>query len=518
MKSQRAVVIGAGIGGLAAAMVLARHGCQVDVLEKAAAPGGKLRQVSVAGCQLDAGPTVLTMRWVFDSLFEAAGCGLDANLSVRPMQRLARHAWDSNAMLDLYADPQRTTEAIGEFSGKHDARNFQDFSRRTARVYAALETPFIQRADPSLARLVAHHVSRGMPGIRALLDISPFSTLASELAGQFRDPRLRQLFGRYATYCGSSPFAAPATLMLVAHVEQLGVWDVDGGMGALGGAMEKVAVSLGVRMHYDANATSILTAGERAHAVRFRCHGTDEVLAADAVICNADVNAIGSGSLGTGAMLAQRPTPVEARSLSALTWNVVARTTGFPMHRHNVFFSANYRQEFADIFEHRRLPSAPSVYVCAQDRGDACASVDGLERLLILVNAPANGDTHEYSRLEVDACMQKTLALLDRCGLQIDRSSVTSNAMSPNDWNRMFPTTGGALYGRASHGWRASFQRPGVRSRIANLYLAGGSIHPGPGVAMAALSGQQAALACLAGLPLTPRYRREDTRGGTLMP
>ncbi len=518
MKSQRAVVIGAGIGGLAAALELARHGYQVDVLEKAAAAGGKLRQVSVAGRQLDAGPTVFTMRWVFDALFEAAGSTLAAHVKVRRMQRLARHAWNGDAMLDLYADPLQTAEAIGRFSGAQDARGFLAFSRRAQRVYESLEAPFIRRASPSLAGLVAHHLSRGLPGLQALLGIAPFTSLARELEGHFIDPRLRQLFGRYATYCGSSPYAAPATLMLIAHVEQLGVWDIEGGMGALGAAMEALATSRGVILHHGAEVTHIDTAAGRAQAVRFRRGSQEERFPADVVICNTDANAIGTGSLGPGVITAQQAALISTRSLSAITWNVVAKTSGFPMHRHNVFFSADYHREFVDIFQNRRLPAAPSVYVCAQDRGDDCMPVNGPERLLILVNAPPNGDTHEYTPAEVDACKRATMALLEQCGLLIDWNSATSGGMNPNDWNRMFPATGGALYGRLSHGWRASFQRPGVRSRIPNLYLAGGSVHPGPGVAMAALSGQQAAIACVEDHRLTPPYRLAATHGGMSTP
>jgi 1-hydroxycarotenoid 3,4-desaturase len=508
------VIVGAGIGGLAAALVLARHGYQVDILEKATSAGGKLRQVALAGRLLDAGPTVFTMRWVFDTLFEAAGASFDEHVTVRPMQLLARHAWREDAVLDLHADPQQSAAAIGEFAGADDARGFLDFSRRAQRIYQALEGPFIGRASPSLPGLVGHHLSRGWPGLEDLMAISPFATLSRELTTHFRDPRLQQLFGRYATYCGSSPFAAPATLMLIAHVEQLGVWDVEGGMAALTTAMESLAVASGVQIHYGACATSIHVVADRAQGVLFQHEGRQDSLAADAVFCNADANALGSGSLGTDAMMAQRPTPVFARSLSALTWNMVARTGGFPMHRHNVFFSNAYQQEFIDIFERHRLPAAPTVYVCAQDRGDDCAAVGETERLLVLVNAPPIGDTHEFSSAEVEACRQSTISLLDRCGLSIDWSSATIQAATPNDWNRMFPTTGGALYGRASHGWRAAFQRPGVRSRIANLYQTGGSVHPGPGVAMAALSGQQAATACMEDHHLIPRSRRADTRGG----
>ncbi len=224
MTSDRVVVIGAGIGGLAAAIELSACGLPVLVLERAEAVGGKMRQVVADGVGIDAGPTVLTLRGVFEALFARAGTTLEAALTLRPAERLARHAWRDGSRLDLFADIGRSADAVGVFAGRAAAQGYREFCARSARIFATLEPSFIAASRPSLPGLVAR------AGPRALAGISPFSTLWQALGAHFEDPRLRQLFGRYATYCGSSPFSAPATLMLVAHVEQSGVWMVEGGM------------------------------------------------------------------------------------------------------------------------------------------------------------------------------------------------------------------------------------------------------------------------------------------------
>lgn len=510
MAGERVVIVGAGVGGLAAAALLAAHGLDVTVVERADGPGGKLRAARIDAAQLDAGPTVLTMRPVLEELFAAAGASLGAHLTLRPATILARHAWDAGGRLDLYADAARTTAAIGALAGAAEARRYQQFAARAAGVYATLARPFIHAPRPSALELVTRV---GLRRVRELLAITPFETLWSALGREFTDPRLRQLFARYATYCGSSPLLAPATLMLVADVEQQGVWYVEGGMHRIALALAAVAAAGGARLRYGTEAGEIEVRKGRVTGVRL---AGAETLPADAVVANCDVAAFAAGLFGPAARRATPGTPRSGRSLSALTWNLVAKTAGFPLLRHTVFFSADYPAEFADLFRHRRLPRAPTVYVCAQDRhDDDVAGPDVPERLLCLVNAPPCGDTNRFDAAEIDPCEERTFGLLERCGLTIERQPAATLVTTPADFAQRYPATGGALYGRASHGWHASFQRPGSRSRIAGLYLAGGSTHPGPGVPMAAVSGQLAAAAVLADFASTSKSRPAATRGGT---
>lgn len=512
MKRDRVIVVGAGIGGLAAAAILARRGADVTVLERAGGPGGKIRTVEAGGRPIDAGPTVFTMRRLFEEIAAEAGFDLDAAVGLAPVETLARHAWSREERLDLFVDPARSAEAIGDFAGAAEAKRFLAFHAEAAHVFRTLEHSFIRAAAPSRAKLVA---GAGLRGLADLARIRPFASLWSTLGRMFVDPRLRQLFGRYATYCGSSPFEAPATLMLVAHVEMDGVWLVEGGMIRLAQAFETRAKANGAVFRYGAEVRSIDVASGRVEGVTT---ADGERLAADAVVFNGDVAALGQGLLGRGpARAAPRVSPRE-RSLSALTFCRTARTDGFPLARHSVFFSDAYEAEFSDVFGRSRLPERPTVYVCAQDRDDggARASEGPAERLMLLVNAPPIGDHYQFGREEAARCERNAMDLLARCGLTIESSETIPT--SPSDFAALFPGTGGALYGAASHGANASFRRPAAKTSLPGLYLAGGSVHPGPGVPMAALSGWRAAASVISDLASTGRFRRRDTPGGTSTP
>jgi 1-hydroxycarotenoid 3,4-desaturase len=183
-----------------------------------------------------------------------------------------------------------------------------------------------------------------------------------------------------------------------------------------------------------------------------------------------------------------------------------------------VFFDTDYASEFDDVFVQRRLPRRGTVYVCAQDRaGEQPLRAGQAERLLLLVNAPADGDRRTFTEVETQACQTRALNLLARCGLQLTLPAHTVQR-TPADFHRLFPGTGGALYGPATHGWMALFKRASALSALPGLYLAGGSVHPGPGVPMAAMSGRLAAATLMARLDSTRRSARVLISGGTSMP
>ncbi len=499
------IVIGAGIGGLVSALLLATRGEAVTVIEKEAAPGGKVRQLPVDGAMIDAGPTVFTMRSVFDAIFAEAGSRTEDHLMLRKADVLARHAWAPDQRLDLFAEHERSAAAIGDFAGAKAAAGFRSFSAEAKRIFDILDRPFLRDSKtypPGLMWRI------GLHRIGALIAIRPYETLWKVLAEHFDDPRLRQLFGRYTTYCGSSPFLTPATLMLIAHVESQGVWAIDGGMSALAAALEKLARAKGVVFRYGEAVSRIDVGNRRVVGVTL---ASGEHLPSTHIVFNGDPAALGAGLLGPNAAPALRKVPPKARSLSALVWLARTKTSGFDLEHHNVFFSPDYPSEFRTI-KNGHPPADPTAYVCALDRGSG-ASPSDRERLQIIVNAPANGDTHPLSTQEQEQCTHAMLDRLTACGLELEEP-LPHHLVTPSDFATLFPATGGALYGRASHGWAASFLRPGSRTRIHGLYCAGGATHPGAGVPMAALSGRLVSEALLSDRCSTPWYHRKATAGG----
>ena len=511
--SARIVIIGAGIGGLTSAALLAARGHEVTLVEKERWIGGKARHVVVDGQPVAAGPTVFTMRDVFEGLFHACGARLDDFINARQAGIIARHAWDDSGHLDLFADPLRSEEAIGDFAGARAAEGYRSFRREARRIYEVLDEPFL-RGDKSTTPLPMMW-RIGLLNIGDMLAMRPFDNLWKALGGHFVDPRLRQLYGRYATYCGSDPFRSPATLMLIAHTEARGVWLIDGGIAALAQGIGELAQRKGARIRMSEPVSHVLSQNGRVSGVRL---ASGEMLPADIVICNGDPAALAEGRFGAEAASSVPSMPAARRSLSALVWFAHARTSGFDLTHHNVFFSRDYAREF-DQIRAGSPPSEPTVYLCAQDRGanDTGEGHDGSrERIQIIVNAPANGDTHAYPPEETERCTRQMRATLERCGLELE-DPMPHELASPASWERLFPQTGGALYGRASHGWAASFLRQGPRTRMKGLYCAGGATHPAAGVPMAALSGLLAARTIASDLASTRKFHPAATPGGTSM-
>lgn len=514
MPDRHVAIIGAGVGGMVAAALLAARGIRVTMLERQSAPGGKLRALTVGDRSVDAGPTVFTLKPVLQQIFAEAGGDLDAAVPTCPAGVLARHAWGHDR-LDLHADPLRSEDAIGDFAGRAAVRGYRDFRRHAARIYDTLDAGFLRASNTNPIGLSWRIGLRRWPDLLAL---RPYESLWTVLGEFFPDPRLRQLFARYATYCGSSPFRAPSTLMLIAHVEALGVWLVEDGMHRLATALAALARRNGAILRYDAAVEAIVV--ERGAACAVTLAGGERI-AADAILCNADPAAIAAGRFGPDAACACRPIGPRQRSLSAMVWLGEGRVRNFVPARHNVLFSSDYPAEFRSLGA-GRLADDPSVYVCAQDRRDDGTPIDAArasgERFQIIVNAPATGDAGGFTQAEIERCTRGMEAGLARAGFMLALRPETARLLTPRDFEALCPSTGGALYGRASHGWAASFLRQSARTRIPGLYCAGGSTHPGAGVPMAALSGRLAAAIVQKDLASIRRSYPGATPGGMSTP
>lgn len=506
MSDARVIVVGAGVGGLVAALELGHLGLDVTVIERSAVPGGKLGVELVQGHPIDSGPTVFTMRWIFDELLDSVGMRLERELKLTPLSVLARHFWADGSALDLFADPLASEAAIEAMAGPQEAANFRRFCTMTRALFEVMDKAFIRSSLKSLPRFMS---ALGPGGLSLLMRLGPMKTMWASLQSQFSDPRLRQLFARYATYCGSSPLEAPATLSLIAQVEMDGVWSIEGGMRELAKCLTRLCQQMGVQFRYETECKEISLHHGQVSGVLL---DTGEHLAADRVIFNGDAQALRAGLLGQAAQKGVA-SPAPARSLSAVTWAIHAKTKGLALDRHNLFFWPDYANEFNDIFTQQRLPRQPTVYLCAQDRGHG-QPIAAAERLLCLVNAPATGDRHVFSATDLSLCEAQCLTLMEKCGLTVDLTADNHVITTPDRFHQRFPGSGGALYGQATHGWMSIFSRPGAQSALPGLFLSGGSAHPGPGVPMAAMSGRLAAAAVRESLGLTKSSPVVATSGG----
>ena len=496
------VIIGAGIGGLAAALRLSHQGCDVTVLDMHGAAGGKMRTVASDAGPIDAGPTVLTMRPVLEALFADVGENLDEHVTLQPLETLARHYWDDGAKLDLSADPAQSLANVTSAFGAKAAREFTRFSNRAARLFAAFDAPMMRTTTPD-QMAVTKTVLRN-PFL--ISDMAPHRTMAGLLKSSFSDTHLAQLFGRYATYVGGSPYASPAILSLIWQAEAQGVWSVKGGMHQLAQCIAKCAKARGTAFHYDTQATRITQQNGRTSGVQTaKAH-----FPADIVLFNGDPRALHTGLLGEGVKTAVQEEHVFPRSLSAFVHAFAAEPSGVELAHHTVFFGHDPKAEFAALAK-GEMPTDATLYLCAQDHGHKAA--DALQRFEIIMNGPpVLRDAHK----EKPPCQTQIFARLQQFGLTFSPTPGPDALTTPQGFDQLFPASNGSLYGRSPHGLTAAFKRPTARTPIPGLYLCGGGTHPGAGVPMATLSAAHAAAAIMTDHASTLTSPQTATRGGTL--
>jgi len=479
----RVVVVGAGVGGLAAAARLAALGHEVTVCEASAQVGGKLGLYERDGFRFDTGPSLLTMPQVFRALFADTG-GWPEDLELQRLDPIARYRYPDGTTFDATDDLQEFCERLESWSPGSGV-DWRAFTARAQRVWEASRGPFLESALDGPATLARLALRRP----RDIAAIAPGRSLRSLGLRYLRDPRLRTFLDRYATYTGSDPRRAPAALAAVPYVEQAyGGWYVPGGLRRLGDAVHERALERGALLLLDAPVARISTAQGKVDGVTL---ADGRSLAADLVVANADAAHV-YGQLIDSRVAARRlarATPSLAGFVLLLA--VQGRTPG--LAHHNVLFPPDYDAEFDAVFGDPAQPVPdPTLYVSAPD--DAAVRPDGCEAWFVLVNAPRHGrgrgaiDWTEPGLRERYA--DRLLDLLGRRGLPVRDRVLWSHALSPADLEERTGAVGGAIYGTSSNGAAAAFLRPANRSPVPGLFLVGGSAHPGGGLPLVTLSAQ----------------------------
>ena len=483
------IVIGAGIGGLSAAIRLAAAGKRVVVYEQNAEVGGKMGEIRRDGFRWDTGPSVITMRHVFEELFAVAGARLEEHLTLLPVEPLTRYFYPDGVVLDASRDLAKMAAQIERIEPR-DVEGYLAYLAYAARIHRITGPVFIYDQPPRLQSFARVPVSEW-------LKADPLRTMQQSINRFVRAPHLRQLLGRFATYVGGSPFVAPATLNVIAHVELTGgVWYPQGGIYAIARALRGLAEGLGVEIQTNQAVTALRTAGARVTGVAL-ADGREET--AVAVVANVDVTTLYDRLLP--------PTPAVRRRLRALQrlepscsglvllLGVDAR--GWPeapaLAHHNIFFSADYRREFEQIFRQGVPPDDPTIYLAITSQTDAPDAPPGHANWFILVNAPPLGAAFDWAR-EGAAYRERTLARLAERGLDVNGRVRSETMLTPHDLQALTGAWRGALYGASANSKFTVFRRPHNRSRdFRGLYLTGGATHPGGGVPMVTLSGKVAA-------------------------
>ena len=485
------VVIGAGMGGMACAARLASKGHAVQVLEHNDTWGGKLGYVEHNGYKFDTGPSLLTLPAVYRDLFLKTGAALEDSIEIVDLDTAFRYQFADGTVLKMPGvGIGRCAEAIGDTLGGASADQWRQFMRRAAQMWSVTRKPFLESELHGLKSLLA--LSWRVNDIRT---IAPTKTLR-ELTNQYlSDPRLVTLVDRYATYTGSDPRQAPAALATVPYIEQMfGAYHVSGGLRELGRALYERATSIGVKFEFGATVANIATEPKVSGVTL----ADGRFLAADIVVANSDASNVYQNLLSPEA---QQRTSSSRKSLAKATPSLSGfvilqamsgKTADF--EHHNVFFPENYDDEFDSVFGIGKKVSPvadPTIYICSPN--DSKMTPAGNESWFMLINAPrhdpASGVDWANSELK-DSYTKQILSRLNNRGIDASDRATWQQTLTPADLERNTLAPGGSIYGTSSNGMRSAFLRPGNITKIPNLYLVGGSSHPGGGLPLVGMSAE----------------------------
>jgi phytoene desaturase len=482
----RIIVVGAGVGGLSAALRLQALGHQVTVLEQSADLGGKLGVVERDGFRFDTGPSLVTMPHVLADLFSAAGADLDDVLPLSRLDIAARYRFPDGTRLDLPGELSAIPDALDATLGTGAGAQWAAFLQRAQSIWDLTHEVFLE--SPLGVRDM---LRRTRPA--DIATIAPWRSLRGLGRTYLTDPRLQMLLDRYATYTGSDPRRAPAALASVPWAEQAwGSWYVPGGLGRIATAVHDRLVVLGGEVHTECEVTELVVdSNDRVVGVR----DADGVMRkADVVVANADAAEVYGRLLQT--WTARRMASRIRRSTPSLSGFVLLLGLDDPpknQPHHHILFAEDYDAEFDGVFGRRgrtRPVPRPTVYISAPDDPEIVPG-PGAGSWFVLVNAarhdPRTGVDWDTPGL-ASSYADQVLSVMAHRGLDIRDRIRHRTVLTPADLECRTMTPGGSIYGSSSNGARAAFLRPANASPVPGLYLVGGSAHPGGGLPLVMLS------------------------------
>lgn len=483
--TKRVLVIGAGLGALSGALRLAKMGFAVTLFEKNETVSGKLNEKKIGEYRFDTGPSLLTLPFVIDELFEFCGFARRDLLDFVPLEPICRYFYPDGATIDASANIEQMKRAIAKLSPR-DAEVYESFLAYSERIYKLTADIFLFSPIHEFAEILKW---RNLPTLLRLPQIDPLRTVHSGVSRFFKDARLVQLFDRYATYNGSNPYRAPATLNVIPYVEYvLGSYYIRGGMYRLAEALLSLAQKLRVKIHTSARVEKILHDGRRVNGLQVN----GEKVAANFVLCGQDV-VVAHNELIDGFEKHREKLNRLEPSCSGLVflWGVKKQ---YPeLAHHNIFFSADYQKEFAQIFDEKGLPDDPTIYVAITSKSDSAHAPAGSENWFVLLNMPYLTNAIHWPN-EISRVREIILTKFRQIGFDLANQIEAEFVLSPDDFYNKYLSNRGSIYGISSNSRSTAFKRPANRSReLTGLYFAGGSTHPGGGIPLVLLSGKIAA-------------------------
>lgn len=472
--SQKATIIGAGIGGLAAASLLASKGFEVTVFEKNSTPGGKMQQVEEKGYRFDTGPSLLTMPFIIQKLFKECGEDIDNYLTLSELEPLCRYFYPDGTVFDNFSDPSKSIEQIQTFAPE-DALAYKQFLNYSKELYQKTSDAFLFNPLYDLSDLKNLN-------FKDFLGIDAFSTVSQKIDDSFSSDYLRKFFKRFTTYNGSSPFKAPATLNVIPHVElNQGGYYVKGGLYKIAKSLHLLAKKMGANFRFNTRINKIYVDRKTITSVQLD-NGT--VYETDILFSNADATETILHLLPKDSLSKRRRSRQKAIEPSCSGFVLLLGCTKRweQLKHHNIFFSDDYKQEFEDIFENKVMPASPTIYIANTSFSDVCDAPEGSSNLFILVNSPyTDGQNWESIKQTYSSFLIRELENRGLTGLK--NSVEIESVITPKDFHEKFLSNKGSIYGTSSNSRMAAFLRPRNKERsFKNLFMIGGSTHPGGGI------------------------------------
>ncbi len=474
LSKQKAIIIGAGVAGLACAIRLAAQGFEVFVFEKNKYPGGKLYVFEKDGYRFDTGPSLFVQPQNIEELFTLSGENIHNYFHYRPVEIACKYFYEDGTIINAYTNAQKFAEEIEQKTGE-TAKHVITYLKDAEKIYTNIAGIFLNH---SLHKKETWLNKRVLKGLKATRLRYLFSSVNEENKKNFHNNHVVQLFNRFATYSGSNPYKAPAMLKLVPHLEiNEGVYYPQGGMMSINNALYDLALKKNVQFFFNAPVQKIIISNKKAKGIIIN----NEPVFSDVVISNADVY-FTYRDLLNDEEVAKKMLQLE-RSSSALIfyWGI---NREFPqLDLHNIFFSNNYEAEFKSIFNDKKSFSDPTIYINITSKMEpGVPAPTGKENWFVMVNVPSAESISDQAI--INQYKKNILSKLSRIlQTSIELLIESETILYPKLIETQTSSYMGALYGTSSNSIQAAFLRhPNFSKRIQRLYFAGGSVHPGGGI------------------------------------